>query len=94
MTYLMIASIVLNIILILLFFIERLQRVKLHKENLKLKRRKVQASEQMIQSFEKAMVAAIDTGNLKRYQEYRDMYNDLVLKNPSISASIEKRDVF
>lgn len=94
MIYVMIFSIVFNVILILLFFIERFKRVKLHKENLKLKRRKVQASEQMIQSFEKAMVAAIDAGNLKRYQEYRDMYNDLVLKGSSISTSIEKRDVF
>ena len=78
-------SITLNIILIAFCFLERSTIVKLRKENLRLKRRKIKASEQMIQSFEKAMIAAIDTGNIKQYRKYRDMYNDLVSKSSTLS---------
>ena len=78
-------SITLNIILIAFCFLERSTIIKLRKENLRLKRRKIKASEQMIQSFEKAMIAAIDTGNIKQYRKYRDMYNDLVSKSSTLS---------
>lgn len=78
-------SITLNIILITFCFLERSTIIKLRKENLRLKRRKIKASEQMIQSFEKAMIAAIDTGNIKQYRKYRDMYNDLVSKSSTLS---------
>lgn len=78
-------SITLNIILIAFCFLERSTIIKLRKENLRLKRRKIKASEQMIQSFEKAMIAAIDTGNIKQYRKYRDMYNDLVFKSSTLS---------
>lgn len=78
-------SITLNFILIAFCFLERDTIVKLRKENLRLKRRKIKASEQMIQSFEKAMIAAIDTGNIKQYRKYRDMYNDLVSKSSTLS---------
>ena len=78
-------SITLNIILIVFCFLERSTIIKLQKENLRLKRRKIKASEQMIQSFEKAMIAAIDTGNIKQYRKYRDMYNDLISKSSTLS---------
>lgn len=85
----LIISILLNITMIVIFFFVNLELTNLKKENSNLKKRKVKASDEMIRSFEKAMIEAIDVGDLERYKEYRDMYNDLI--PISIKTSSKKK---
>lgn len=92
------ASIVLNIILLTLCFFEYLEFKKLQQENFQIKKRKVYASDRLIQTFEKAMIESIESGNIKQYKKYRNMYNDLnikELKNNNINSyPYTKRSVF
>ena len=91
-------SIALNVILLGLCFFEYLEIEKLRHENFQIKKRKVYASDRLIQTFEKAMIDAIDAGKIKQYQKYRDMYNDLNIKesknNNINSYPYTKRSVF
>ncbi len=73
-------SVVLNVFLIILCCYEKSKLIKLHNENITLKKRKVLASEEMIQSIENVMIQAIKTGNFRQYCKYRNMYNDLMPK--------------
>jgi hypothetical protein len=50
----------------------------INKENIRLKHRKVKASDDLIHSFEQAMIKAVDAGDLDKYKEYYLMYNDLI----------------
>lgn len=92
------ASIILNIILLTLCFFEYLEFKKLQQENFQIKKRKVYASDRLIQTFEKAMIESIESGNIKQYKKYRNMYNDLnvkELKNNNINSyPYTKRSVF
>lgn len=55
--------------------------LQLKKKYILLRKRKVPASFQLIRSIEAAMIASIESGNLKRYKKYRNIYNDLSPKN-------------
>jgi hypothetical protein len=50
----------------------------INKENIRLKHRKVKASDDLIYSFEQAMIKTVDAGDLDKYKEYYLMYNDLI----------------
>lgn len=56
----------------------RSEVMSLTKENARIKKRKVQASDELIFTFEQAMINAIQEGNIEEYKEYLRMYNDLI----------------
>ena len=80
MVSILIFSIFLNIITLGFTFIIYSDYEKLKKENKQLKQRKIKVSDQLFSCFEKVMIKAIESGDIKLYKTYRDMYNDLIPK--------------
>ena len=71
-------SITANIFMIIYIISLRSEYNSINKENIRLKHRKVKASDDLIYSFEQAMIKAVDAGDLDKYKEYYLMYNDLI----------------
>jgi hypothetical protein len=64
--------------MVIFCFYLRSEYISINKENIRLKHRKVKASDDLIYSFEQAMIKAVDAGDLDKYKEYYLMYNDLI----------------